>query len=66
VRAAFSERQGFLGAQLTCDADNRPVAVVHWSSPLMYARAVRAHGDLIAALPFRAYPAIYSRLVNRA
>jgi hypothetical protein len=35
------------------------VAVAHWSSPLMYARAVSALGDLVAALPFRTRAALY-------
>ena len=61
VRAVFSTRQGFLGAQLHRSPDARFVAVVHWSSPLMYARAVRQEGDLIAAVPFPAHAALYVR-----
>ena len=60
VREVFSGRRGYLGAQLLDSAEERFVAVVHWSSPLMYARAVREHGDLVAALPFPAHPALYS------
>jgi hypothetical protein len=41
--SVFETRQGFLGARL----HEGGVAVVHWSSPLMYARTVRAHGDLV-------------------
>jgi hypothetical protein len=48
-----------VGAQLDRDPDARFVAVVHWSSPLMYDRAVRAEGDLIAGLPFPGHPALY-------
>ena len=40
--AAFTGRQGFLGARVIDG-----VLVAHWSSPLMYARAVRAEGDLL-------------------
>jgi Antibiotic biosynthesis monooxygenase len=61
VRAVLSTRRGYLGAQLLRSPDARRVAVVHWSSPLMYARAVREEGDLIAALPFPAQPALYLR-----
>ena len=57
----FSGRRGYLGARLLRDPDQRVVAVVHWSSPLMYARAVREEGDLIAALPFPGRPALYLR-----
>jgi hypothetical protein len=61
VADAFAARRGHLGAQLLRSADARYVAVVHWSSPLMYARTVREQGDLIAALPFPAHPALYVR-----
>jgi hypothetical protein len=39
----FETRQGFLGIRV----HEGGVAVVHWSSPLMYARTVRARGDLV-------------------
>ena len=61
VLAVLSACRGYLGARLLRDPDARIVAVVHWSSPLMYARAVGEEGDLIAALPFRARPALYLR-----
>ena len=61
VREVLSGRRGYLGAQLLRDRDERVVAVVHWSSPLMYARAVREEGDLIGALPFPGRPALYIR-----
>jgi hypothetical protein len=51
---AWRPRQGFIDAYVTGD-----VAVAHWSSPLMYARAVSALGDLVAALPFRTRAALY-------
>jgi hypothetical protein len=59
VGDVFAARRGHLGAQLLRSPDARYVAVVHWSSPLMYARTVREEGDLIAALPFPAHPALY-------
>jgi hypothetical protein len=49
VRELLSGRQGYLGARLLRDPGGRPVAVVHWSSPLMYARAVREEGEVIPA-----------------
>ena len=63
VRALFGARRGFLGARLDRDADDRYVAVVHWSSPLMYARTVRAEGDVIAALPYGAEPVVCAPVV---
>jgi hypothetical protein len=59
VREVFATRQGFVSAQLLRDVEARFVVVVHWSSPLMYDRAVRAEGDPIAALPFAGHPALY-------
>jgi hypothetical protein len=61
VREVLSARQGYLGAHLLRDPAARFVAVVHWSSPLMYARAVRQEGDLIAAMPFPGQAALYVR-----
>ena len=61
VAEVFATRRGYLGAQLLPSPDTRFVAVVHWSSPLMYARAVREEGDVIAALPFPGQPALYIR-----
>jgi hypothetical protein len=52
----WTPRQGFIGARL-----DGAVAVVHWSSPLMYQRAVQAEGDLVAALPFPTRAALYAR-----
>lgn len=62
VRDTFSARRGYLGAQLLGSRDSRFVAVVHWSSPLMYARTVRQEGDVIAALPFPGHAALYVRV----
>ena len=56
VFARWTPRQGFIGARL--DAG---VAAVHWSSPLMYQRAVQAEGDLVAALPFPTRAGLYAR-----
>jgi hypothetical protein len=62
LREQFAGRQGYLGARLhrsTGPADHRFVALVRWSSPLMYARTLRQPGveHLIAALPGE--PALY-------
>ena len=57
VLARWSARQGFIAARL-----DRDVAVVHWSSPLMYHRAVQAVGDLVAALGFPTRAALYGRV----
>ena len=64
VLGAFAAHRGFLGARLVSSPGARSVAVVHWSSPLMYARTVREEGDLVAALPFPAQPALYVRAVD--
>ena len=65
VRERFSARRGYLGAQMLRSRDGRFVAVVHWSSPLMYARTVRGEGDVIAALPFASDAALYVRALAR-
>jgi hypothetical protein len=62
VPERFAEHRGYLGARLLRSPDARFVAVVHWSSPLMYARTVREEGDVIAALPFRGDAALYARV----
>ncbi|HEY6886432.1 MAG TPA: hypothetical protein VI300_01595 [Solirubrobacter sp.] len=56
VFARWTPRQGFIEARL-----DGAVAAVHWSSPLMYQRAVQAEGDLVAALPFPVRAALYAR-----
>jgi hypothetical protein len=38
----FAGRQGFIGTYR-----DRDLVAVHWSSPLMHARAIREHGDLM-------------------
>jgi hypothetical protein len=65
VRELFSTRRGHLGAQLLRSPEGQFVAVVHWSSPLMYARTVRQEGDVIAALAFRGHAALYVFDSNR-
>jgi hypothetical protein len=53
VVARWRPRQGFISAR----RDGGLVAA-HWSSPLMYARAVRAEGDLVpGAVLYRRVPA---------
>jgi len=56
---AWRPRQGFIDADMAGE-----VAVVHWSSPLMYARAVNALGDLIARLPFPTRAGLYRRTMR--
>jgi hypothetical protein len=56
VFARWAPRQGCIATWVEGD-----VAAVHWSSPLMYQRAVQALGDLIAALPFPTRTALYLR-----
>jgi hypothetical protein len=64
ARELFSARQGFVGARLLRDPDARVVAVVHWSSPLMYARTVDHEGDAIAAIGFPSRAALYARVTG--
>jgi hypothetical protein len=64
VRALLAARQGYLGARLyRSDGPTgfRFVAVVRWSSPLMYARALQQPeiADAAAALPFPFQSALY-------
>jgi hypothetical protein len=42
VVARWTPRQGFISARV-----DGGLAIVHWSSPLMYQRAVQAEGDLM-------------------
>ena len=46
---AFAARQGFIAAHRDGD-----LVAVHWSSPLMYDRTARAHGDLVRGALYRA------------
>jgi hypothetical protein len=58
----FAARRGYLGARVVRDPDDRCVGVVHWSSPLMYARTVRAEGDRFGS----GRAALYARASVRA
>jgi hypothetical protein len=64
VRGLLAPRQGYLGSRLyrsTAPADFRFVAVVRWSSPLMYARTLQQPevAAVAAALPFPFESALY-------
>jgi hypothetical protein len=64
VRGRFAVRRGYIGSRVYRGADAatfRFVHLVHWSSPLMFARALddAAVGDALAALPFDSRPALY-------
>jgi len=66
VRELFAARQGYLGARLHRSlgvSDFRFVAVVRWSSPLMFARALQQPEieRAIARMPFAGRPALYLR-----
>jgi hypothetical protein len=54
VFARWAPRRGYIDARVDGD-----VAVIHWSSPLMYQRAVQALGDLVVTLPLRTRAALY-------
>lgn len=64
VRTLLAARQGYLGSRLWRSDDPagfRFVALVRWSSPLMYARALQQPeiADAAAALPFPFRSALY-------
>jgi hypothetical protein len=64
LRARLAPRQGYLGARLYRGADGadfRFVALVRWSSPLMYARALKDPeiAGAVAAIPCPGHPALY-------
>jgi hypothetical protein len=56
VFASWTPRQGFIEARV-----DGAVVAVHWSSPLMYQRAVQAEGDLVAALGVPTRAGLYAR-----
>lgn len=67
LRALFAPRQGYLGARLHRSlgpAGFRFVAVVRWSSPLMYARTLQQPDvqEAIGALACAGRPALYLAL----
>jgi hypothetical protein len=64
LRAALARQRGYLGTRLhrsVAPADFRFVDVTRWSSPLMFARALKLADvrDAIDALPFRSHRALY-------
>jgi hypothetical protein len=64
VRELFAARQGYLGTRLhrsVGPAGFRFVAIVRWSSPLMFARTLQQPEveAATAAMPFPGYPALY-------
>lgn len=66
LRGLFAPRQGYLGSRLyhsTGPADFRYVAIVRWSSPLMYARTLQQPeiAQAVADMPFPGRPALYLR-----
>jgi heme-degrading monooxygenase HmoA len=69
ARDALAEQRGYLGTRLhrsAAAADFRFVNIARWSSPLMFARALKqpAFQAAAQAIPFPAHPALY--LVARA
>jgi heme-degrading monooxygenase HmoA len=64
LRAALAQQRGYLGTRLhrsVAPADFRFVDVTRWSSPLMFARALKL-ADVrraIEAMPFRSHRALY-------
>jgi heme-degrading monooxygenase HmoA len=64
VRDLLSTQRGYLGTRLHRgieEADYRFVNIARWSSPLMFARALKLPEiqDAAAALPFASHPALY-------
>jgi heme-degrading monooxygenase HmoA len=65
MREALAQQRGYLGTRLhrsLAPADFRFVDVARWSSPLMFARALKLADveQAIEAMPFRSHPALYS------
>ena len=70
IRAVFAARRGYLGTRLHRSlgtARFRFVEVVRWSSPLMYARALRQPevGQAASARRFAGRPALYLLIQTR-
>jgi hypothetical protein len=59
LRAARAEQRGYLGSRL--HSEPRFVDFTRWSSPLMYARALKLEAvqEAMAAMPFASHPALY-------
>ena len=65
ARAVLAQQQGYLGTRLHRSAaptDFRFVDIARWSSPLMFARALKRpeFTDAVAAMPFPSHPALYT------
>jgi hypothetical protein len=58
LRAARAQQRGYLGSRLY-RAEPGFVDFTRWSSPLMYARALKLPGVQEAATPFASHPALY-------
>jgi heme-degrading monooxygenase HmoA len=64
TREALAQQRGYLGTRLhrsLAPADFRFVDVTRWSSPLMFARALKLAPvqEAIDAMPFSSHPALY-------
>jgi heme-degrading monooxygenase HmoA len=65
ARAVLAQQQGYLGTRLHRSAaptDFRFVNIARWSSPLMFARALKRpeFQHATAAMPFPSHPALYT------
>jgi len=65
ARAVLAQQQGYLGTRLhrsAASADFRSINMARWSSPLMFARALKRpeFTDAAAAMPFPSHPAPYT------
>jgi heme-degrading monooxygenase HmoA len=65
ARPVLAQQQGYLGTRLhrsAAPADFRFVNIARWSSPLMFARALKRpeFTDAAAAMPFPSHPALYT------
>jgi heme-degrading monooxygenase HmoA len=65
ARAVFAQQQGYLGTRLhrsAAPAAFRFVTIARWSSPLMFARALkrREFQHAAAAMPYPSHPALYT------
>jgi hypothetical protein len=62
LRSARAQQRGYLGSRLY--AEPRFVDFTRWSSPLMYARALKLAQvqEAVAAMPFPSHPALYLEL----
>jgi heme-degrading monooxygenase HmoA len=65
ARAVLAQQQGYIGTRLhrsAAPADFRLVNIARWSSPLMFARALKRpeFTDAAAAMPFPSHPGLYT------